>query len=453
MALPNGYRRLKCLKSTGTQYFNTGVVPSNDLRFELDCEVTYGTGWIMIAGPYDSGSRFSWWAKASQLYGYYGTANKNMAGASSRMTLVADNNVWTDGTNTMTFTEETLAATNPIYICSVHNGGSYALASMAVYGGKVIKNGTLTNNYIPALRESDSKPGLYDDVGGGFLTNAGTGEFGYEEVEPAGNHRTMVDGVIWGTPSGRCLVDGVGYSIQKGRTMVDGVGYDVKFGGLSIGDLEVGASVYATFNGGRTEFLVVQQGLPSSLYDVSCDGTWLLPKYVYAALQPWDTAGTNNYQASTIHKFANETYFSLFDSGMQSIIKTVKIPYVNGNGNAAIATGASGLETKMFLLSGYEVGFTIGTNWHFPVDGARLSYFLEGSAADANAKRAGYRGPGNSIGWALRSASMQTTNSVMGVANGGAWTSLSATNSIGARPAFILDSGTDIDPETFDILV
>lgn len=230
MALPNGYRRLKCLKSTGTQYFNTGVVPSNDLRFELDCEITYGTGWIMIAGSYDSGSRFSWWAKESQLYGYYGTANKNMAGASSRMTLVADNNVWTDGTNTMTFTAETLAATNPIYICSVHNGGSYALASMAVYGGKVIKNGKLTNNYIPALRESDSEPGLYDDVGGGFLTNAGTGEFGYEEVEPTGDHRTMVDGVIWGIPSGRCLVGGVGYSILKGRTLVGGVGYDVKLG-------------------------------------------------------------------------------------------------------------------------------------------------------------------------------------------------------------------------------
>ena len=230
MALPSGYRRLKCLKSTGTQYLITSIIPSNDLRFELDCEITYETGWIMIAGAYESGSRFSWWANATKLYAYYGTASKNMTGASGRITLVADNNVWTDGTNTMTLTEETLAATKPIYICSVQNGGSYALASMTVYGGKAIKNGVLTNNYIPALRESDNKPGLYDDVTGEFLTNAGTGEFGYEEPTPSGDHRTMVDGVIWGIPAGRCMVDGVGYSIKKGRTLIDGVGYDVPFG-------------------------------------------------------------------------------------------------------------------------------------------------------------------------------------------------------------------------------
>ena len=34
-------------------------------------------------------------------------------------------------------------------------------------------------NLFPVIRNSDSKPGLYDTVTGTFFTNAGTGEFTY----------------------------------------------------------------------------------------------------------------------------------------------------------------------------------------------------------------------------------------------------------------------------------
>ena len=45
-------------------------------------------------------------------------------------------------------------------------------------------------------------------------------------------------------------------------------------------DIAVGSSVYLLENGSPVEWIVVNQGIPSSssLYDSSCDGTWLMRK-------------------------------------------------------------------------------------------------------------------------------------------------------------------------------
>ena len=121
-------------------------------------------------------------------------------------------------------------------------------------------------------------------------------------------HKTLVDNVGWAITAGRCLVDSVGYSIKKGRTLVDGVGYDVAFGnGFTSENIEVGSSVFANVNGVRTEFLVVHQGLPSSMYDASCDGTWLLMKDIYVE-RAWHSSNSNSYKASTINTYLNDTF-------------------------------------------------------------------------------------------------------------------------------------------------
>ena len=53
--------------------------------------------------------------------------------------------------------------------------------------------------------------------------------------------------------------------------------------GIFSGDLAVGSVVKLIENGVATEYLVVNQGKPSgsSLYDDSCDGTWLLRNDIY----------------------------------------------------------------------------------------------------------------------------------------------------------------------------
>ena len=43
----------------------------------------------------------------------------------------------------------------------------------------------------------------------------------------------------------------------------------------------VGSTVKIKVNGTLRNFIVVHQGRPSSLYDASCDGTWLLMEDIY----------------------------------------------------------------------------------------------------------------------------------------------------------------------------
>lgn len=89
-------------------------------------------------------------------------------------------------------------------------------------------------------------------------------------------HKTLVDGTSYEVVGGRTLINGTGYDITGGKTLVNGTGYDISFT-RPLSSLAVGSSVFTSFNGAMTEFIVIQQGIPSgtNLYSDSCNGTWL----------------------------------------------------------------------------------------------------------------------------------------------------------------------------------
>lgn len=148
--------------------------------------------------------------------------------------------------------------------------------------------------------------------------------------------------------------------------------------GNTYGSLSVGDVTQLNVNGVAKNFIVVHQGNPdSSLYDSSCDGTWLLMEDIYEK-DIWND-DYNSYAASYV-KLDCTAFENKLDSAVQSAIKSVKIPYVNGTGSGgSVASGANGLSAEVFLLSGYEVGFTTSDNQNFPVDGAKLDYFDSGT--------------------------------------------------------------------------
>lgn len=210
---------------------------------------------------------------------------------------------------------------------------------------------------------------------------------------------------------------------------------------VKLGTKSVGSIVKIKVNGASKDFIVVQQGNPNtSTYDSSCAGTWLLMKDIYTT----STFGnSNSYKDSSIHTYLNGTFYNLIDSDIRNAIKQVKIPYQNGTGSGgSLATGANGLSTKVFLLSGYEVGWTTSDNSYFPRDGAKLGYF--GSGSGGNNKRVAYGSAavwGSSAAiWWLRSPYTDNNGSVWSVhtdgSSGGSWYS----NSYGVRPALILPS-------------
>ena len=210
----------------------------------------------------------------------------------------------------------------------------------------------------------------------------------------------------------------------------------------AISTLAVGSSVYLNVGGVRKEFLVVHQGKPRSMYDESCNGTWLLMKDIYEDRQ-WHSSDTNYLEFSTIHSYLNSTFLNLFDSDIRDAIKQVKIPYrKNGGSGGTDQNGANGLSAKVFLLSGYEVGWTTIDNQYFPVDGAKLSYFESGTGTSANNKRIA-KLDGSASFWWLRSP--YQSGNVWRVSPNGHYDSSNASYSSGIRPCIILPSNTLVD--------
>ena len=212
----------------------------------------------------------------------------------------------------------------------------------------------------------------------------------------------------------------------------------------AISTLAVGSSVYLNVGGVRKEFLVVHQGLPSSLYDASCDGTWLLMKDIYEN-RAWSSSNINKYESSDIHAYLNNTFLNLFDSNIKDAIKQVKIPYrKNGGSGGADQSGANGLSCKVFLLSDYEVGWTTSNNGYFSVDGAKLAYFESGTSTSANTKRIAKRN-GSVAYWWLRSPYTDSPNYVWLVYSNGDYRNRRVLDSNGIRPALVLPQNMEVD--------
>ena len=215
--------------------------------------------------------------------------------------------------------------------------------------------------------------------------------------------------------------------------------------GTSIGNIDVGTEIILNENGAPINYLIVNQGIPenSALYDSSCDGTWLLRKDLRENRQ-WNASNVNDYANSTIHSYLNSTFLNLFDADIREVIKQVKIPYVNGTGNSAVASGSSGLSCKIFLLSGREVGFSASDNPYFPNDGAKLSYFESGTGSSALNKRIAKLN-GSATVWWLRSPDTYDTTNAWRVISSGNYSGVSCTYSHGIRPALVLPFNFKLD--------
>lgn len=208
---------------------------------------------------------------------------------------------------------------------------------------------------------------------------------------------------------------------------------------VALGTKSVGSIVKLKENGAAVNYIVVHQGKPSSIYDSSCDGTWLLRQDI-AENRVWDDGNVNKLESSDIHSYLNNTWINRYDTDIRNAIKQVKIPYrQNGGSGGTDRTGANGLSCKIFLLSGYEVGFTTSVNQYFPVDGAKLAYFLSGNDSAAQQKRVAKLN-GSATYWWLRSPVTYYTGGVWNVYSLGSYNYWSANNSCGVRPALVLPS-------------
>ena len=213
---------------------------------------------------------------------------------------------------------------------------------------------------------------------------------------------------------------------------------------ISISTLVVGTLIKIKENGSSVEYMVVHQGRPSSMYDTSCNGTWLLRKDIYTE-RAWDSSN-NDYKNSDIHSYLNGTFLNLFDD-IKNAIKQVKIPYYNDSGSeGSVASGTNGLSCKIFLLSGYEVGWITTDSQWFLHDGAKLSYFISGSSSAADNKRiANYRG--SAADWWIRTPDTGGKYGIRYVTPNGSYGLQNCGYPYGVRPALVLDFSAVVDTD------
>lgn len=207
---------------------------------------------------------------------------------------------------------------------------------------------------------------------------------------------------------------------------------------VTLSSKAIGSTIKLKVNGSARNFIVVHQGKPSSVYDDSCNGTWLMMQDIYEN-RAWHSSNTNDYANSTIHSYLNSTFLNLFESNIKNAIKQVKLPYRKGSGTSTTVTsGSNGLSAKIFLLSATETSFDFS---YMPSgEGAELAYFKGCADNSSDSKRVAYLN-GSATYWWLRSPYCDSSSgSALCVVSSGDWGGGGCSGSGGIRPALILPS-------------
>lgn len=190
--------------------------------------------------------------------------------------------------------------------------------------------------------------------------------------------------------------------------------------------------------GDYNEFIIVHHGLPSALYDASCDGTWLLEKDVVTE-RTWGIP--NDYSDSRVAEWLSATYMVYyFNSSIKSKIKTVKIPFLR---SGETFSGQNGFECQAFLPSIMEMGIPLGGKVGMGEDGACLTYF-EGAAIDEEPLRA--VGSGTRY-WTRSSCVLADDQAFTCAGVSGKFSYRFGPSSYGIRPMIIVDSTTILNSD------
>lgn len=207
--VPDGYRKVDWLGTDGYAYVDTRVKPTTRDKHEavFDCVLRNSTGQVLfgsVLGLYNDNPN-NW-----MLFRPHQSASVNRVnlwyrfiGYSSGVYTI--DNLFVPGTKQHLLIEQT---SNTVVKYKLNNSSLYSLTTrnaeieveqpnyrllryqvtdeskqldntMKIYSYRLSQNGVCVRQFIPVLRNSDSKPGMYDLVNDVFYTNAGSGEFTY----------------------------------------------------------------------------------------------------------------------------------------------------------------------------------------------------------------------------------------------------------------------------------
>lgn len=230
----------------------------------------------------------------------------------------------------------------------------------------------------------------------------------------------------------RTIAGGAARTADKACALIGGMARLWYQRGTPLGNLAVGSTVKIAVGGTDYTWLVVHQGLPGSMYDASCNGTWLLLEDLYTVMQ---FGSTNLFINASILNYLNTTFYEAVDERIRSLIKVATIPYIAKNNTFTASSGD--LRAWVFLLSMTEVGFVGGAAVKMPIEGAKLSYF------NGHSREAYFNG--ESTAWWSRTPFGMFDNNVWCTNEHGDYESFSRSQYNGVRPCMILQQDVLVD--------
>lgn len=195
--LPDNVEQLEYIESTGTQYIDTGVFPSNNLKINIKACYTNSNSSYMLGSDnaYNAGIHIR---LDSKYIGIFGGSIMNTGVVSQvnvPVTITLQNNkIYVDGQQKGSGSPQDVSkySKSSIYVFCTHRGGEAKYnASMRLYELQMYDGDTLIRDFIPILDENDVAY-LYDKVEKKFYYNSGTGTFNYKKKDSQNMQLTKV---------------------------------------------------------------------------------------------------------------------------------------------------------------------------------------------------------------------------------------------------------------------
>lgn len=196
--LPDNVEQLEYIESTGTQYIDTGVFPSNNLKINIKACYTNSNSSYMLGSDnaYNAGIHIR---LDSKYIGIFGGSIMNTGVVSQvnvPVTITLQNNkIYVDGQQKGSGSPQDVSkySKSSIYVFCTHRGGEAKYnASMRLYELQMYDGDTLIRDFIPILDENDVAY-LYDKVEKKFYYNSGTGTFNYKKKDSQNMQLTKVN--------------------------------------------------------------------------------------------------------------------------------------------------------------------------------------------------------------------------------------------------------------------
>lgn len=145
---------------------------------------------------------------------------------------------------------------------------------------------------------------------------------------------------------------------------------------VKLGSLAIGTQLPITYQGKKRNFIIVNQGNPdATMYDSSCNGTWLLLKTPF---QKAFWGNDDSYSKSVCAVEIGQQHKNMLDTEVQKLVKRVKIPYQETRTDA-LRTKADGFACDMFLLSSREIGINSPNDSTATYNASKIAYFKYGT--------------------------------------------------------------------------